>query len=173
MLCRKEKEFRTLGVRGKKFTILTWVVELASLKRQHLGGLDKGDADIQRKSILSKEDSQCKSPQSGGMSDLFKEQQGSPRYSSDTKATQRKKNYRPISLIHICAKTLNKKLAKQIQQPSIIYHGLVGFIPGKQAGFNTKKQSVQCTTLINKGKKMITSKDREKTFGYIQYPFMI
>ena len=30
---RKEKEFRTLGVRGKKFTILTWVVELASLKR--------------------------------------------------------------------------------------------------------------------------------------------
>ena len=70
-------------------------------------------------------------------------------------------------------KTLNKKLAKQIQQPRIIYHGLVGFIPGKQAWFNTKKQSVQCTTLINKGKKMITSNDREKTFGYIQYPFMI
>lgn len=50
-------------------------------------------------------------------------------------------------------KTLNKKLAKQIQQPRTIYHDLVGFIPGKQEWFNTKKQSVQHTTLINKGKK--------------------
>jgi len=77
-----------------------------------LDGLDKGDADIQRKSILSKEDSQCKSPQSGGMSDLFKEQQGSPRYSSDTKATQRKENYRPISLINIRAKNPQQKTNK-------------------------------------------------------------
>lgn len=49
-------------------------------------------------------------------------------------------------------KTLNKKLAKQIQQPRTIYHDLVGFIPGKQEWFNTKN-TISAAHHINKQRK--------------------